>query len=146
MTDAEPLFLDTNVLVYANVAESPFHTQALGAIQKAHRTGRPLWVSRQILREYLAILTRPQAFTQPLPRDTVIERVRYFEARFQVADDTAAVTAHLLELLQDYKIGGKQIHDANIVATMHTYGIRCLLTHNRQDFERFGDTITLETI
>lgn len=94
----------------------------------------------------VAILTRPQAFTQPLPQDTVIERVRYFEARFQVADDTAAVTARLLELLQDYKIGGKQIHDANIVATLQTYGIRCLLTHNRQDFERFGDRITLETI
>ena len=49
MTDAEPLFVDTNVLVYANVAGSPFHEQALTAIQAAHRSGRPLWISRQVL-------------------------------------------------------------------------------------------------
>ncbi len=35
MTDAEPLFVDTNALVYANIAESPFHKQALMAIQAA---------------------------------------------------------------------------------------------------------------
>ncbi len=146
MTDAEPLFLDTNILVYANVAEAPFHARAFDAIQRAHSAKRPLWISRQVLREYLAILTRPQAFTQPMPKDIAIERVRYFETRFQVADDTAAVTAQLLRLLHDFQIGGKQIHDTNIVATMQTLGIRCLLTHNHQDFKRFGALICLEAI
>lgn len=59
MTDAEPLFIDTNILVYANVTESPYHAPALHAIQTAYQAGRPLWISRQVLREYLATLTRP---------------------------------------------------------------------------------------
>jgi predicted nucleic acid-binding protein len=29
----EPVFLDTNILVYANVAESPLHNTALAAIE-----------------------------------------------------------------------------------------------------------------
>ena len=29
----EPVFLDTNILVYANVAESPLHDAALAAIE-----------------------------------------------------------------------------------------------------------------
>lgn len=138
------LFIDTNILVYANVATAPLHGQALNAIKAAHQGGRPLWVSRQVLREFVATRTRPQAFAKPSPIQVVIERVRYLEQHFQVADDTAAVTRQLLELMGNYPIGGKQVHDANIVATMLVYDIPCLLTHNARDFERFGDIVTVE--
>ncbi|MEH2170887.1 MAG: hypothetical protein V7K41_30400 [Nostoc sp.] len=39
--------------------------------------------------------------------------------------------------------GGKQVHDANIVATMLVYGIPQLLTHNTSDFARFSGLITV---
>ena len=39
--------------------------------------------------------------------------------------------------------GGKQIHDANIVATMLAYGERRLLTLNARDFRRYTDRIEL---
>nr|VFK57281.1 MAG: hypothetical protein BECKTC1821F_GA0114240_101631 [Candidatus Kentron sp. TC] len=58
----------------------------------------------------------------------IIERARYLEKRFQVAGDTAAVTVQLVKLMGNFRIGGKQVHDANIVATMLAYGISCLLT------------------
>ncbi len=51
MTDAEPLFIDTNILIYANVATTPLHESAFNAIRDAHQAGRPLWISRQVLRE-----------------------------------------------------------------------------------------------
>ncbi|MEN8133204.1 MAG: PIN domain-containing protein [Pseudomonadota bacterium] len=146
MTDAEPLFIDTNILVYANVAAAPFHEQALNALKTAYQSERPLWISRQVLREFIAARTRPQTFAQPSMPEVVIERVRYLQERFQVADDTAAVTGKLIKLLEDFKIGGKQIHDANIVATMQAYDIPCLLTHNIKDFERFGQLIRIEDI
>lgn len=144
MTSVETLFIDTNILLYANVAESPFHKQALAAIQHAYQAGRPLWISRQVLREFVSARTRPQTFVKPSTPEIVIERVRYFEAHFQVADDTSAVTAQLLALISNHKIGGKQVHDANIVATMQVYLIPSLLTHNVQDFERFGELIKIE--
>ncbi|HEC12986.1 MAG TPA: PIN domain-containing protein [Acidiferrobacteraceae bacterium] len=146
MTDAEPLFVDTNILIYANVATAPLHEQALNAIKAAHQAERPLWISRQVLREFIAARTRPQTFAQPSTPDIVIERVRYLEERFQVADDTAAVTGQLIKLMEDSKIGGKQVHDTNIVATMRAYDIPCLLTHNIKDFERFGEVIRIEGI
>jgi predicted nucleic acid-binding protein len=139
----EPVFLDTNILVYANVAESPVHDAALAAIETRYERGIELWISRQILREFLAVLSRPQRFTNPRPISTLIERVRFFENHFHIAKDGPRVTEKLLGLLQQVSIGGKQIHDANIVATMQTYNIRKLLTHNTSDFVRFSAFITV---
>lgn len=139
------LFVDTNVLVYANVAEAPLHAQALGALTRARESGRTLWISRQVLREYLTTLTRPQAFAA-VPRATVLEQVQLFVERFEVADDTAAITEQLCRLMTEIPVGGKQVHDANIVATMLVYGIPAVLTHNGQDFARFGQRVRVETV
>lgn len=86
-TNDNALFIDTNILIYANVAAAPLHEQALKAIKEAHQAGRPLWISRQVLREFIAARIRPQTFAQPSAPEVVIERVRYLEDRFQVADD-----------------------------------------------------------
>ncbi|WP_372983029.1 type II toxin-antitoxin system VapC family toxin [Marinobacter sediminum] len=143
--DDNALFVDTNVLVYANVIETPFHEQALAAINAAYQANRTIWISRQIIREYLVTMTRPQAF-ENLPKATALEQIDQFIERFQVADDTAAVTGQLVKLMGDFQIGGKQVHDTNIVATMQAYGIPALLTHNTKDFERFGEAIRIEGI
>ncbi len=105
----------------------------------------PIWISRQVIRKYLVTLTRPQVF-ENLPRATVLERIDQFFERFQVADDTAAVSEQLIKLMGDFKIGGKQVHDANIVATMLAYDIPCLLTHNVKDFQRFEEVVRIEGI
>ncbi|MBI3301165.1 MAG: type II toxin-antitoxin system VapC family toxin [Deltaproteobacteria bacterium] len=141
--DGDRIFLDTNVLVYANAAESPLHQIALSAIETRYDAGVELWISRQVLREYLATFSRPQRFMNPRPIATVIERVRYFQNRFRVAEDGPHVTERLLALMQQVSIGGKQVHDANIVATMLAYGIPSLLTHNTDDFVRFSGHITV---
>ena len=137
--DDKGLFIDTNVL------ETPLHKQAWAAINAAHEAGRAIWISRQVIREYLVTLTRPQTFTT-LPREMVLEQITRFIMCFEVADDTAAVTEQLVKLMANVQIGGKQAHDANIVASMLAYDIPCLLTHNVRDFERFGDVIKIERI
>ena len=60
-----------------------------------------------------------------------------------VADETPEVTDQLLELLRTYPTRGKQVHDANIVATMLVNGVDTLLTMNVADFQRFHDRINL---
>jgi predicted nucleic acid-binding protein len=105
--------------------------------------GNPLWISRQVLREYAAVLTRPQTFSQPQPAAVVAERIRYFITRFQVADENTKVTENLLALLSDLEVNGKQVHDANIIATMQAYSVTHLLTHNTGDFQRFAHLITI---
>ncbi|MGH2391040.1 MAG: type II toxin-antitoxin system VapC family toxin, partial [Chloroflexota bacterium] len=93
--------------------------------------------------EYVAVLSRPQQFSQPLAGAILANHVRWFERHYHVADKNAGVTALLLDLLQRVPTGGRQVHDANIVATMRCYGVQRLLTHNTDDFSRFAGFITV---
>ena len=103
------------------------------------------WTSRQVLREFLAVTTRPGAVLPPT-LDALTQAVRQFAAEFEIADEDAAVTAILLDLLKSRPIQGKQIHDANIVATMRRYGIPSLLSHNTTDFTRYLPDINLSPL
>jgi predicted nucleic acid-binding protein len=82
-TAADPVFVDTNILVYATMSGSPFHARTLLALDE-------------------------------------------FE-----------------KIVGMIPTGGKQIHDANIVATMLAHGIPRLLTHNVGDFRRFSTLIEI---
>ena len=145
-TDVNALFIDTNVLIYGTIIESPQHQKARDALNTAIQHDRSLWISRQVLREYIATMTRPQNFQIPLDKKTVVQRIEFFQTQFNIADDSQQTTDYLLELIQQIEIGGKQIHDANIVATMMANDVTCLLTHNTVDFRRFEHLIRIETI
>jgi predicted nucleic acid-binding protein len=135
---AEPTFLDTNVLVYASVDTSPFHTAALSAIAILEHNNVQLWISRQVIREYLATLVRPHV---GIPLVHLADAVRSFEMRYQVAEDSPLVTAQLLTLLEQGV--SRQVHDTNIVATMFTYGLQRIVTNNPDDFAPFASLITI---
>jgi predicted nucleic acid-binding protein len=145
-TAADPVFIDANVLVFANTATALLHAEAQAALQSFATSGAEMWISRQILREYLATLSGPQTFSSPVPAVTLIADVTRFQSQFLIAEDGPSVTANLLGLLGSIAVGGKQIHDANIVATMQARGLRRLLTHNTTDFARFGAIIQVELL
>jgi predicted nucleic acid-binding protein len=140
---ADPLFVDTNVLVYATVPAAPMHAAAATALAAEQAAGRELWISRQVLREYLAVLSRPQTFSPPVAPAQLVKQVQAFQAWFRIADETTVVTTNLLNLVATVVLGGRQVHDANIIATMQAHGIGKLLTHNTADFARFGALITV---
>lgn len=139
------LFVDTNILVYASIAESPLHHAARQALAAAQSRYDTLWISSQVIREFLVVLTRPQVFSE-VSRHVVLRQVMDFCQRFEVAEDSVVVRGCLLDLVDKLQISGKQIHDANIVATIQAYGIGTLLTHNTKDFQRFVPAINLEGI
>ena len=62
-------------------------------------------------------------------------------AAFNVAEDGPNVFDRLLQLLAAYPGGGKQVHDAKLVATMLEHRIGRLLTFNAIDFRRFDSLI-----
>jgi predicted nucleic acid-binding protein len=99
-TAVDPVFVDTNILVYANTVTAPFHAEAQAALRAHAASGAELWISRQILREYLVTLSRPQTFSQPVPAATLIADVNRFQAQFHIAEDGPTVTANLLGLLE----------------------------------------------
>lgn len=143
---ASGVFLDTNVLVYSAVAASPLNVAARSAITNHEAAGTQLWISRQVVREYLAVLSRPQAMSAPQPLSVLISDVQHFQSRFNVAEDGPNVTAELLRIIAPTSIGGKRIHDANIVATMLAHGIGTLLTNNPHDFGVFSNVVNIEPL
>jgi predicted nucleic acid-binding protein len=142
-TAGSAVFLDTNILVYASLRGTDFHAAARARLIELENKGAILWASRQVIREFLAVTTRPGTVSPPLTSAVLSQAVRQFEAALQIADEDAAVTTLLLDLLKSRTIQGRQIHDANIVATMRSRGISWLLTHNTADFARYTPDISI---
>ena len=97
-------------------------------------------MSRQVVRGYL---TRPQSWPVAITREEALEDASRLLGSFEVLEDGPIVTESLLSLCHEVSVGGQQIHDANIVATMLARGERGLLTFSTSDFRRFEDRIEL---
>lgn len=143
---ADPVFVDTNILVHAGRPLSPDSQSATTTLARLQGEGRTLWISPQVLREYLAVVSRPQANAPALPMRDALADARRLADLFNLADEGGEVMDRLFGLLSNYPVAGKQVHDAHLVATMLGAGIRSLLTFNGRDFERFGNLIRLEPI
>ena len=61
------MFLDTNVLVNGRILEAPDHDTAREELELAFRDAEPLRINRQVLREYLAVVTRRNRGRSVLP-------------------------------------------------------------------------------
>ena len=84
------------------------------------------------------VATRPAELNGlGLGTSQALENVNAIRARLRFLNENRAVFARLRALLDDVDCSGKQIHDANVVATALTYGVQRILTSNTQDFERF---------
>lgn len=134
------MFVDTNVLVAVRVASAPGRAAAAASLEGARAEGA-VRISRQVVREYLAVVTRPQTWAAPLPMADALEDAARLVGSFQVLEDGPKVAATLAELCTEALVAGKQVHDANIVATMLAYGEDRLLTFNAKDFRRFKHRI-----
>ena len=142
-TDVKRVFVDTNILVSALLPESPRYFHARGILRRLAEADAEVWISRQVIREYLATMTRYEPLWNDVTRATLIDSGRTLERHYFVAEDLPLVTEQLYFLLGQVPTGGKQVHDANIVATMIAYDVRTLLTYNLADFKRFGSFIEI---
>ena len=137
------MFIDTNVLVNSRIPGAPDHDAARASLERAFRDPEPLRISRQIIREYLSVATRQQTWAVNITRENALDDVSRLIGNFEILEDGPVVTEWLLALCREVTVGGQQIHDANIVATMLAHGEHRLLTFNVADFRRYGDRIEL---
>jgi predicted nucleic acid-binding protein len=132
--------VDTNVLVHSAASGSPEHHRARTALARLTSRG-PVAITRQVLREYLAATTRPQSWSRPLTLAEATSDTDAFIRRFGVLEDGPPVWSELIALSRKFRFGGRQVYDANIVATMLAHGETRLLTFNDADFRRFAGLI-----
>ena len=135
------MFVDTNVLVKARILEAPEHDIARATLERAFAEPELLRISRLVLREYLAVVTRPQAWPVAITREDALDDIRRLADSYEVLEDGPVVTDRLVSPCREVPVGGRQTHDANIVATMLAHRERRLLTYNTADFRRYGSRI-----
>jgi predicted nucleic acid-binding protein len=140
--DADRVLLDTNVLLAATDEARTEHGDALEAINIWPASGLVLYSSGQILREYLAVATRPADLNGlGMSRPDAVSNVRALRTRLNLLAEDVKVSDRLLQLVDAVDCTGKQVHDANVVATMLVHGIDTIVTINVGDFARFEDRV-----
>jgi len=138
------VMLDTNVILSATDEGRAEHRQALLIFSHWAGSGTTLYASGQIMREYLAVATRPADKNGlGLKQADAVANVRAFRARVTLLSEENKVADCLLGLLDEVPCAGKQVHYANVVATMIVHGIDSLVTMNLADFTRFDHRIRL---
>ena len=142
-TDDKFCFLDTNIIVYASDRSSPWHQSSREKIKKLLSDGSRLFISPQILREYVSVASRSTGTEKPTPWDLILKNYEDFQTYFVLLDEGRSSVNQLRQLLSKIPAAGKQVHDANIVATMLAHNVPNLLTHNTADFSRYSKLINV---
>jgi predicted nucleic acid-binding protein len=130
----EPIFVDTNVWVYAVDAADPVKRErALEATAPA--LGRDLVVSTQVLTEFYAVVTRKLAV--PVALDDAEAMVRQLAALPVVAIDASLVVS-AVAASREWQIS---IWDALILRAAETAGCRRVLSEDLADGTTYGSVV-----
>lgn len=130
--------IDTNVLVYAHRADSPFH-EAAAACLAACAEGRAPWaIPWPCVHEFYAIATHPRIYNPATPAARALDQIdAWLESpNLVLLAETEGHWPTLRPLLQQGRIAGPAVHDARIAALCLQHGVREFWSADR-DFGRF---------
>lgn len=136
--------VDTNILVYAHRADSPFHLNA-DAVVTALAEGPSAWaIPWPCLHEFFAIVTHPRIYKPPTPVvDALIQIDAWLESPpLVLLHEEEGYWAALRPMIERSLVTGGAIHDARIAALCRRHGVTTLYSADR-DFSRFPD-LTIE--
>jgi len=140
------LFIDTNILVYANMPSSPNCQVARNKLAALAPAYHSFWISRQSIREYMVVMTNLMKIAGKIDHEALLADISNFLSAYEVTDESQPVTSTLIELVKNHELVGKKIHDANLVANMLAFGIDTILTNNVDDFKPFSHLISIEPL
>ena len=129
--------VDTNILVYANREDSPWHDKAK---QKLTEISLSLWcIPWPCIHELVAIITHPRIFNPPTPTEMALQTVDGLmsSSTLRLLSEINGYWQVLREVVQLSHVVGPRIHDARIAALCLQHGVKTIWTADR-DFSRFG--------
>jgi len=131
--------LDTNIWLRSVQRETPHHSIAVEALAVLLAQGNEVFITAQNLIEFWSVASRaPEANGLGWSVETVRQEIERLQAQFPLLEDSAEVFAYWLQLVSAYRVIGRRVHDARLVAAMLTHGVTHLLTFNREDFRQFA--------
>ena len=130
--------VDTNILVYAHRADSPFHARARSTLESL-ATGAKAWaIPWPCAHEFFAVVTHPRIYKSATPAATAFAQLHALQTLANLAFIAEAddYLQHLEPLALAAKAHGGAIHDARIAAICLSHGVAELWSADR-DFSRF---------
>jgi toxin-antitoxin system PIN domain toxin len=131
--------VDTNILVYAADADSPFHDRCRARLEDWRRQTAPWYATWGIVYEFLRVITHPRVFRQPWTGPLAWSFVEALLASptfglLVASDRHAAVAAEVLGKADFLR--GNLFHDVQTAVLMREHGIKTIYTRD-MDFHRF---------
>jgi toxin-antitoxin system PIN domain toxin len=133
------LVVDTNVLVYAADADSPFHDACREWLERRRQRAEAWYCTWSIVYEFLRVTTHPRVMRHPWTVPAAWDFVTALLAspglgmlvptqrHVDVAGQVVAEIPH---------IAGNLMHDAHTAVLMREHGIRCICTRDT-DLHKF---------
>ena len=142
------LVFDTNVLVYAADADSPFHAPCRDRVSQARLDASPAFVTWGICYEFLRVTTHARAPVSPWTQQAAWGYLESLVATpgFEVLVSTprhASVLARTLSELPDLR--GNVMHDVHTAVLMREHGISRICTRDA-DLRRFPFLTVLDPL
>jgi len=130
--------VDTNILVYAHRADSPWHDAASRVVRELATGAGPWGIPWPCVHEFLAITTHPRIFAPPTPLVRALDQVEaWFESpSLVVLGESPSYWEAFRELAINGKLAGPVMHDGRVAALCRDHGVRELWSADR-DFGRF---------
>lgn len=133
------VLFDTNILVYFLNNASNYYAISEDLIQKASMGKLTLYLSVQNLNECLRVVLSSKAFTKPLSWPEALEKIESLERlAYIIYPRSESFTIHK-KLFKTYAVGVRNLYDNFLAATMLSYGIQTLYTHNAKDFKIYKE-------
>ena len=144
MMSVDGRFVDANILVYAAVEDDVRHARCRKLL--TDKTAGTLFLSSQILTEFISVITSAKRVTKPF---TPEEAVGFIEALLDYANVvllpiSSDVPSRWLALIKRSPVRGARVFDFQIAATMLVHGVVRLVTFNGDDFKSIHEIEIVE--
>ncbi|MBI3183497.1 MAG: type II toxin-antitoxin system VapC family toxin [Myxococcales bacterium] len=143
---ADPVFLDTSLIVAASVNFHPGYPAAVSYLTDLVKEETPLCISPQVCREFMTALTRKPIGGKTFTVPEALDALGTWHKTSILLEENGTTIQEWLRLVEKHDVRGKQVHDCNIVAVMLANGVRRLGTRNAPDFARFENEVSVEPI
>ncbi len=139
--------IDTNVLIYAFLSDSPHHTSASQLVRDAAEGAASWAIPWPCIHEFLAVVTNSRIFAgRDLSRAARAQVAAWMGSpSLRLLSETAAHASTLDRLLESSGVRGARVHDARIAAICLDHRVDELVTNDR-DFAAFPELRTRELV
>src|SRR5215831_17787606 len=130
--------VDSNILVYSEREDSPWHRAALACV-RGLAEGETVWaIAWPCVHEFLAIVTHPRIYRPATSMHDAVEQVDYWmeSPTLRLLGEDTRYWEHLKPILTRAKAAGPLVHDARVAGICRTAGVAEIWTADR-DYSRF---------